>query len=335
MWKQGRILVTGGAGFIGSALIWGLNERGHDRILVADRLDRSAKWRNLAPLRFDDYLDADDLLARLDSLGDVSAVLHMGACSSTTETDAAYLMKNNVEYTKTLAEWAIQAGARFVYASSAATYGALEGRVSEDEPIASLRPLNMYGYSKQLFDLYAQRRGYLERITGLKYFNVFGPNEQHKGEMRSMVDKAYRQIVETGRVRLFRSYRDAFADGEQRRDFLYVKDAVAMTLHLAERRTSGLVNLGSGRSHTWLELARAVFDAMGRRPEIEFIDMPDAIRGQYQYDTCAADDRLRASGYDRPATPFAEAIRDYVLGYLIPDRRLGDPLVATPAGAPV
>jgi ADP-L-glycero-D-manno-heptose 6-epimerase len=334
MWNQGRILVTGGAGFIGSALIWGLNERGYDRVVVADRLDRSGKWRNLAPLRFDDYLDADDLLPRLDSLADVTAVLHMGACSSTTETDAAYLMRNNVEYTKTLADWAIRRGIRFVYASSAATYGGLEGRVSESEPIESLRPLNMYGYSKQLFDLHARRRGYLDRITGLKYFNVFGPNEQHKGDMRSMVDKAYRQIVETGRVRLFRSYRDAYADGEQRRDFLYVKDAVAMTLHLTERGTTGLVNLGSGRSHTWLELARAVFDAMGRRPEIEFIDMPDSIRNQYQYDTCAADDRLRASGYDRAPTPLAEAIRDYVLGYLIPDRRLGDLTIPVSAGAP-
>ena len=324
MATQQRTLVTGGAGFIGSALVWALNQRGDDRILIADRLDRSGKWRNLAPLRFDDYLDADALLDRLPSLDDVSLVLHLGACSSTTEMDAAYLMKNNVEYTRTLGEWALARNIRFVYASSAATYGAREGRVGEDVELHELRPLNPYGYSKQLFDLYARRRGYLDRITGLKYFNVFGPNEQHKGDMRSMVDKAYRQILETGTVRLFRSHRPDYADGEQRRDFLYVKDAVEMTLHLAERDAPGLFNIGSGRSHTWLELMQAVFAAMERPARIEFVDMPESIRNQYQYDTCADDTRLRASGYARPATPLADAVSDYVRNYLIPDRRLGD-----------
>ncbi len=325
MWDR-RILVTGGAGFIGSALVWGLNQRGHDRILITDRLDRSDKWRNLAPLRFDDYIDADALLDRLSGLDDVGVVLHMGACSSTTETDAAYLMRNNVEYTKTLADWSMQRGARFVYASSAATYGGREGRVSESTPLEALRPLNMYGYSKHLFDLHAHRHGYLDRITGLKYFNVFGPNEQHKGDMRSMVDKAFRQITGTGAMRLFKSYRDAYADGEQRRDFLYIKDAVDMTLHLTEQPPRGLVNLGSGHSHTWLELAHAVFEAVGRPPHVEFIEMPDSLRHQYQYDTCADDTRLRASGYDRPATALADAIHDYVREYLMPDRRLGDPV---------
>jgi ADP-L-glycero-D-manno-heptose 6-epimerase len=332
MWDRGRILVTGGAGFIGSALIWGLNERGHDRILVADRLDHSSKWRNLAPLRVDDYIDADALLASLESLNDVTGVLHMGACSSTTETDSAYLMRNNAEYTKTLAEWAVGRGIRFVYASSAATYGGREGRLSEALPVESLRPLNAYGFSKQFFDSYAQRRGLLDRITGLKFFNIFGPNEQHKGDMRSMVDKAYRQIVETGVVRLFRSARAEYADGEQRRDFLYVKDAVAMTLHLAGREEYGLVNVGSGTAHTWLELMRAVFAAAGREPRIEFVDMPETLRHQYQYDTCAVLDRLRAAGYDRPVTPLAEAVRDYVQGYLFSDLRLGDPVVQRPAG---
>jgi len=334
MWEQGRILVTGGAGFIGSALVWGLNQRGHDRILIADRLHHSDKWRNLAPLRFDDYLDADTLLQRLSALDDVGVVLHMGACSSTTETDAAYLMRNNFEYTKTLAEWSMRRGARFVYASSAATYGGLEGRVSEATPLETLRPLNMYGYSKHLFDLHALRHGYHDRITGLKYFNVFGPNEQHKGDMRSMVDKAYRQIAGTGSMRLFKSYRDTYADGKQRRDFLYIKDAVDMTLHLAEQPAGGLVNLGSGRSHTWLELAHAVFAAMGRPPSVEFIEMPDTLRHQYQYDTCADDTRLCASGYDRPATALTDAIRDYVREYLMPDRRLGDPAVGPSPGAP-
>ena len=324
---RGTILVTGGAGFIGSALVWALNQRGLDRILVTDRLDQSEKWRNLVPLRFDDVLDADALLAALDRgvLDEVRVVFHLGACSSTTERDAAYLLRNNVHYTRTLAAWALGRGVRFVYASSAATYGAREGTLVEDTPLTELRPLNMYGYSKHLFDTHAARHGYLDRIVGLKYFNVYGPNEQHKGDMRSMVHKAVEQIAATGRVRLFRSDRPEFADGEQRRDFVYVKDAVRMTIHLAEQgAVSGLVNIGSGRASTWLELARAVFAALDRPVAIDFIDMPETLRGKYQYSTCAAIDRLRASGYTAPPTPLADAIADCVQQYLVPDRRLGD-----------
>jgi ADP-L-glycero-D-manno-heptose 6-epimerase len=183
----------------------------------------------------------------------------------------------------------------------------------------------MYGYSKHLFDIHAARHGYLDRIVGLKYFNVYGPNEQHKGDMRSMVHKAVEQIAATGRVRLFRSDRPELADGEQRRDFVYVKDAVRMTIHLAEQgAVSGLVNIGSGRASTWLELARAVFAALDRPVAIDFIDMPETLRGKYQYSTCAAIDRLRASGYTAPPTPLADAIADCVQQYLVPDRRLGD-----------
>ena len=325
-WDNGRVLVTGGAGFIGSALVWGLNQRGYDRILIADRLDRSDKWRNLAPLKFEDYLDADAVLAAIarGALDDVGLVLHMGACSSTTETDADYLMQNNVEYTKTLANWCVGQGVRFVYASSAATYGGREGVLSEDVELDQLRPLNMYGYSKHLVDLHAARNGYLDRIVGLKYFNVFGPNEQHKDDMRSMVDKSFRQITESGRVRLFKSYRKEYADGEQVRDFLYVKDAVEMTLHLAERPVAGLFNVGSGESHSWLDLTGAVFDAMGKTRQIDFIEMPESLRPRYQYNTRASIDRLRATGYDRPITPLADAVKDYVQNYLMRDHRLGD-----------
>ena len=325
--ESGRTLVTGGAGFIGSALIWALNRRGIDRILVVDRLGRSEKWRNLTPLAFDDYLEADALMPALErgALDDVRTVFHLGACSSTTETDASFLVRNNLEVTKTLAEWSIGRNVRFVYASSAATYGALEGDLSESVDLATLRPLNMYGYSKHLFDRYAARRGYLDRIVGLKYFNVFGPNEDHKDDMRSMVHKAFQQIRETGRVRLFKSDRPEFRDGEQRRDFVYVKDAVEMTLHAAGRTDlNGLVNVGSGASHTWIELASAVFDAAGTRRDIEFVDMPQHLRGKYQYSTRAVIDRLKRSGYDRPITPLADAIADYVRNYLMPNRRLGD-----------
>jgi ADP-L-glycero-D-manno-heptose 6-epimerase len=331
---RGTILVTGGAGFIGSALIWALNQRGLDRILVADVLDRSAKWRNLVPLRFDDVVTADHLLASLSggTLDHIRLVFHLGACSSTTERDADYLFRNNFQYTRTLAEWALARGVRFVYASSAATYGGREGTLSEDTPLADLRPLNPYGYSKHLFDLHAARHGYLDRLVGLKYFNVYGPNEHHKGDMRSMVHKAVEQIQASGQVRLFRSERPAYADGEQRRDFVYVTDAVRMTLHLAEQgAVSGLVNVGTGRSHTWTELAHAVFAAMDRPVRIEFVDLPEALRGTYQYDTRAAVDRLRASGYADPPTPLAEAVADCVRRYVVPDRRLGDDGTAGPA----
>src|SRR5262249_31602315 len=192
---RGTILVTGGAGFLGSALVWALNTRGLDRIIIADYLGHSEKWRNLAPLRFGDYLEADDLLRAVQSdsaaLRDVTTVFHLGACSSTTETDAAYLVRNNFEYTKTLAAWALRHDRRFLYASSAATYGALESGLSDSVDLTTLRPLNMYGYSKHLFDRHAAHHGYLDRIVGVKYFNVFGPNEHHKGEMQSMVLKAF------------------------------------------------------------------------------------------------------------------------------------------------
>jgi ADP-L-glycero-D-manno-heptose 6-epimerase len=324
-----RILVTGGAGMIGSAVVWQLNRLGADRILIADRLDRTEKWRNLAPLRFLDYLDADDLLRLLETtperLNDIGTVYHLGACSSTTETDSAYLMRNNFDYTKSLAHWAVGNGTRFVYASSAATYGAREDDFRENLPLDSLRPLNMYGYSKHLFDQYAERAGLLDRIVGLKYFNVFGPNEDHKGEMRSVVHKAFHQIETTGQLQLFQSHRPDYEHGSQERDFLYVKDAVAMTVYLAgQREAKGLFNLGSGEPHTWLELGAAIFAALDREPQIEFIPMPETLREKYQYRTCATIGKLRAAGYNAPITPLTEAVADYVRRYLSPNLRLGD-----------
>ena len=327
---QSRILVTGGAGFIGSALIWDLNQRGVDDIIVADFLGTDEKWRNLTPLRFNDYLEADDLLRRVElddpALAEVELVFHLGACSSTTERDASYLIRNNFEYTKTLARWALAHDARFVYASSAATYGDGAAGMSDLElEVGVFRPLNMYGYSKQLFDLYASRHGFLDGIVGLKYFNVYGPNEDHKGEMRSLVHKAYRQIVETGKVKLFKSYRPDFRDGEQMRDFLYVKDAVNLTIELAETTTAGgLFNVGTGQAYTWIDLATAIFEALDQPPNIEFIEMPEVLRGKYQYFTQADLTKLRGYCKSVEITPLKEAVRDYVQNYLVPDRRLGD-----------
>lgn len=336
--ERGRIAVTGGAGLIGSGVIWALNRRGLDNILVVDRLDCSEKWRHLVPLRFADYVDADDfaLAAAQNRLGDIATIVHLGACSSTTERDAGYLLRNNFEYTKTLAHWAVSNDARFVYASSAATYGGLESELSDEADLYSLRPLNGYAYSKQLFDLYAKRLQLDERICGLKYFNVFGPNEEHKGDMRSIVQKAYEQIRERGSVRLFKSYRSDFRDGEQQRDFIYVKDAVEMTLYLAESGAAGLFNVGSGTAHTWLELVGPIFRALEMPERIEFIEMPPELRDKYQYYTCARIARLRAAGYDRPLTPLADAVTDYVVNYLVPQRslELSDGPVAAPLRAP-
>jgi ADP-L-glycero-D-manno-heptose 6-epimerase len=325
---ENRILVTGGAGFIGSATVWALNRHGCERIVVCDNLGTTEKWRNLTPLRFEDYLEAEDLRPRLETnaLGVFDYVFHLGACSATTERDAAYLIRNNYEFTKDLTNWSLRSGARFVYASSAATYGDGSAGMSDTEPrLDRLRPLNMYGYSKHLFDLYAARQGWLDRIVGLKYFNVFGPNEDHKEDMRSLVHKSFAQALETGVIRLFKSYKPEYRDGEQRRDFLYVKDAVAMTLHLAASRgASGLFNIGSGETHTWIELATAVFRALDREPKIEFIEMPEALRGKYQYFTQADIGKLRASGYDRAVTSLTDAVADYVRNYLVRGRTLGD-----------
>jgi ADP-L-glycero-D-manno-heptose 6-epimerase len=327
--SKGRILVTGGAGLIGSAVIWELNRRGIDNILVSDRLRSSEKWKNLAALRFRDYVEADDLSRLLSTdpgqLSEIRAIFHLGACSATTEADAAYLIHNNYEYTKQLAQFAVTDNRRFVYASSAATYGSRETGLREDLPLECLRPLNMYGYSKHLFDCYAERQGLLNRITGLKYFNVFGPNESHKGDMRSVVHKAFHQIEQTGRVSLFKSYRPEFSDGGQKRDFLYVKDAAAITVTLAESIDGGgLFNVGSGEANSWICLANAIFRALGRASQIDFVEMPETLRPKYQYFTCADVSKLRAAGYAEPFTPLNEAVRDYVQNYLLPDRHLGD-----------
>ena len=327
-WQDHRVIVTGGAGFIGSVLVWELNRRGCTDIVVVDVPGRSELRGNLEGLRYSEFLDAGDLHARLasGSLGRIDFIFHLGACSSTTETNEAYLRENNYEYSRRLAEWALDAGVRFIYASSAATYGDGSAGMDDSDPRAleRLRPLNLYGLSKQWMDLHAWRQGWLDRIVGLKYFNVFGPNEYHKGEMRSVVCKSYTEALQTGVIHLFKSYRPDYADGEQRRDFLYVKDAVAMTLHLAENRDAiGIFNVGSGTSHTWNELARVVFVALSREPHIQYVAMPEAIRDKYQYFTQANIGKLRFNGYSQPIIPFNEGVRDYVVNYLLPGRTVG------------
>jgi ADP-L-glycero-D-manno-heptose 6-epimerase len=326
-WRDQRVIVTGGAGFIGSVLVWELNRRGCSEIVIADYAAHREKRANLAGLRYTGCVEPAELPARLSSasMGKFDCVFHLGACSSTTETNEAYLRENNFEYSHNLAEWALGAGVRFVYASSAATYGDGSAGMDDSDPhqLEKLKPLNLYGQSKHWMDLHAWRQGWLDRIVALKYFNVFGPNENHKGDMRSVVCKSFHEVLQTGAIRLFKSYRPEYRDGEQRRDFLYVKDAAAMTLHLAANPASnGIFNIGSGRARTWNELACAVFAALGREPRIEYIDMPESIRGKYQYFTQADIRKLLATGYDLPITSLEDAVCDYVVNYLSPGRTI-------------
>jgi ADP-L-glycero-D-manno-heptose 6-epimerase len=323
------ILVTGGAGFIGSAIVAELNARGIDDILVVDILGRDQRWKNLRNLRYADYMEADDfaeMVADSDLEMDVEAVIHMGACSDTTEADCSYLVKNNYEFSKLLAGWAMELDARFIYASSAATYGdGSQGFADDEDALETLRPLNMYGYSKHMFDLWCRQQGLLDRFVGIKYFNVFGPNEYHKAGMRSFIIKAFEQINETGGVKLFKSHRPDYTDGGQLRDFIYVKDAVDMTLFFLEQPDlGGIFNVGTGNARNWNDLAKATFAAMGIEPKIEYIDMPDILRDKYQYFTQATMDKLRAAGYTKETTPLEAAITDYVQNYLAKDTYLGD-----------
>ncbi len=315
------LIVTGGAGFIGSALVWKLNSEGINNIIIVDRLGTTDKWKNLVNGYFVDYFHKDDFLEmiREDRIPfNVKGVVHMGACSSTTERDADYLMENNYRYSRVLAEWAMKKGIRFVYASSAATYGdGSAGFSDDDRATQSLRPINIYGYSKQLFDLWVLRNRFHHKIAGVKFFNVFGPNEYHKGDMKSVVYKAYHQITETGRVGLFKSYKPEYNDGEQMRDFVYIKDCVEVLWWLlGKREVNGIFNLGTGHARTWNDLVTAVFSAMGRDPQIDYIEVPQTIRGQYQYFTEAKMEKLCATGCSVSFQLLEEAVHDYVVHYL-------------------
>jgi ADP-L-glycero-D-manno-heptose 6-epimerase len=316
------IIVTGGAGFIGSNIVRALNERGERNILIVDRLGTAEKWKNLLDLRYSDYEHKDDFLTALENGkfdSGVRAVFHMGACSSTTEKDADYLMENNFQFSKKLASrLGGRSGLRFIYASSAATYGdGSAGYSDSHESTPAYRPLNMYGYSKQLFDLWALQTGFLNHSVGLKYFNVFGPYEYHKKDMRSVVIRAYYQAKRDQKTRLFKSYRPEYADGKQCRDFIYVKDAVEITLHFFEgTNASGLFNAGTGHPRTFHDLTLAVFASLGMNPDIEYIDMPPGLKEKYQYHTCADVDKLRAAGFDREFTNLEGAVSDYVINYL-------------------
>jgi ADP-L-glycero-D-manno-heptose 6-epimerase len=321
------IVITGAAGFIGSALVWRLNKLGKNNIIIVDELGKDEKWKNLVALDFEDFINKDIFIEKIDSGLNfkIDAIIHMGANSSTTEKDADHLLSNNFEYTKKLALYSINKNIRFIYASSAATYG--DGNFGFDdnnELCKKFHPLNMYGYSKNLFDIWALKKNMLDKITGIKYFNVFGPNEYHKGDMRSVVNKAFKQIQETGKVKLFKSRNKDYKDGEQKRDFVYIKDAVDMTLFFLDHKDkNGLFNVGSGKARTWNDLVTALFNALVKPVNIEYIDLPDHLADKYQYFTEANLDKIKKAGYTQKLSSLEEGVTDYVKNYLLPNNYLG------------
>lgn len=311
------IVVTGASGFIGSVVVAALNAEGYRDIYAVDHIDDELKKWNLNNKKYLRYFDKKEFisLVRADKLEKTpECVIHMGACSSTTLTDAKYFEENNFQYTKILADWCLKKNVRFIYASSAATYGdGSLGYADDDETARACKPLNLYGQSKQKFDQWALDNRVLNKMAGLKFFNVFGPNEYHKGDMRSVAAKSYERVVREGKMSLFKSYKKEFADGEQKRDFIYVKDAVDIVMFFFNNpQLSGIFNVGTGKARSWNDLAKALFKATNQPVNIEYIDMPESLKKQYQYFTEADMGKLRKAGYDKPFMFLEDSIADYV-----------------------
>ena len=319
------LVVTGGAGFIGSVLAAALNEAGRSDLVIVDRFGHDEKWRNIAKRDFFEIVPVEALHSWLERFGgEVEAIFHLGAISATTFTDADEIIAKNLNYSIALWRWCAAAKRPLIYASSAATYG--DGTAGFDDAggidaFKRLRPMNLYGWSKHAFDLWALRQAVAGAApphwAGLKFFNVFGPNEYHKGDMMSLVAKNYRKIAAGETIRLFKSHRPDYRDGEQRRDFVYAKDCVAAMLWLwRQGRDSGIYNIGSGEARSFLDLINALGTACGRAPNIEFVDIPPEIRPNYQYFTEAKLTRLRQAGYNAPFTPLEAAVTDLVTHHL-------------------
>lgn len=313
-------LVTGGAGFIGSNVVAELNLRGTDDIYVTDNISSTPKWKNLSDKKYRDYIHKSHLFEHLDSIKDIEAIIHMGACSSTTETDFDYLWNNNVEYTKRLWNYCREQGIPFIYASSAATYGDGSRGFDDEADIDELRPLNGYGYSKQVFDQWVkhQAKDYPVQYVGLKFFNVYGPGEYYKGSMASMAFHGFNQIKESGEIRLFKSENPDYPDGGQKRDFVYVKDVCKVIMwFLDHREVSGLFNVGTGKADTFSNFASAVFKAQGKEPNIKYIDMPETLKNKYQYYTQATMTKLRSVGCNVEFRDVWQGVDEYVSCFLI------------------
>ncbi len=318
------VIVTGGVGFIGSCLVRNLNDAGVKNIILVDDLGKGIKWRNLLGKSFIDVLDKSQLFKWLEGKESaIGAIVHLGACTKTIEDDASYLLENNYRYTVNLAEYAFRNDIRFVYASSAATYGdGQQGFSDSYESLENLRSLNMYGMSKQLFDVWAKREGYLDKIVGLKFFNVFGPNEFHKGRMASAIVHVLPTIQKEGVIRLFKSSQpDLYCDGGQMRDFVYVKDVVRMICAFLSNGATGLFNIASGRAASWNDLAAAIFSALNLPLKIEYIPMPEDLIGKYQNYTCADMEKTRAAiGNIADCMTLEDSVKDYIQNYLLPDQ---------------
>lgn len=316
------IVVTGACGFIGSGVVKHLNEQGMTHLILVDDPGTDERWKNLVGKEFEDLILPQDLFPWLQGKEKkIHGFIHLGACSSTLEKDATFLLENNYRYTKTLAEYALEQKLRFIYASSAATYGDGEKGFSDDHSLLErFHPLNMYGYSKHLFDLWAKRKGVLDRIVGLKYFNVFGPNEYHKGPMTSPVLKFFEQVQKEGSIRLFQSSDKRFGDGEQCRDFIYVKDAVRMTCDFLHNTEGGIFNIGRGVPGTWNQVAKGVMEALNLPVSIDYVPMPEDLAKQYQNYTCAEMDKLKKTTILSKTRSLEESIREYVQDYLVPHR---------------
>lgn len=313
-----KVIVTGGAGFIGSCIIRELNDFGVEDIIVVDNIASTDKWKNLVNKKYIRYYNKNNFLNELYNFKDFDYIIHMGACSATTEKDFDYLNINNVEYTKTLWNFCVENKIRFIYASSAATYG--DGRFGFDDKneITDLIPLNGYGYSKQLFDIWAKKQTKKPlQWVGFKFFNVYGPNEYFKGSMASVIMHGYNSIKKSNNIKLFKSYKEGYGDGEQKRDFIYVKDICKVIKFMIENKeVSGLFNLGTGEARSFYDLARATFNALSLNENIEFIDMPENIKEKYQYFTQAEMNKLRKVGYNDKFYSLEEGIKDYVQNYL-------------------
>lgn len=313
------IIVTGGAGFIGSCVVRTLNNAERNDIIIVDNIASTDKWVNMSNKKFIKYVNKTKFLEELPYYENVEAIIHMGACSSTTERDFDYLCENNFEYTKALWNYCAEKQIQFIYASSAATYGDGTEGFDDQIDIDRLRPLNGYGYSKQLFDLWIKHQAmfFPKQYVGLKFFNVYGPNEYFKGSMASMIFHGYKQIKETGKIKLFKSCNPDFKDGEQLRDFVYIKDICdAIYWFFTHETVNGLFNLGTGRSQSFRELAEATFLAMGLEPNIEYIEMPEHLKKKYQYYTKADMGKIRKAGYDKEFMNLEAGIRDYVQNHL-------------------
>jgi ADP-L-glycero-D-manno-heptose 6-epimerase len=324
MYDDQLIVVTGGAGFIGSNLIRHLNNNGTSNIVVVDELGTDEKWKNLVGKKFVDIIEKQYFFDWLRGRErEIEAFIHLGACSDTTEQNASFLLENNYRFSVRLAEYALKNNHRFIYASSAATYGDGSLGFSDDhDTLRELHPMNMYGYSKHLFDLWVQNQGVINQVVGLKYFNVFGPNEWHKGRMASVVHHILPKAQREGIIRLFKSSEpEKFPDGGQQRDFIYVKDAARMTAQFLENDACGIYNIGRGIPETWNALATAVFDSIEVPANIEYFAMPDDLVGKYQNYTCADVDKVKhVLGHAADCEPLAESVKDYVQNHLMVEK---------------